>query len=43
MSPAPAAALLAAAGVAALLADRLVGVAALAAVLLVVCLRAPKR
>jgi len=43
VSPAPAAALLAAAGVAALLADRLVGVAALAAVLLVVCLRAPER
>lgn len=41
MSPGPAAALLAAAGVAALLADRIVGVAVLALVLLVVCLRAP--
>ncbi len=41
MSPGPAAALLAAAGVAALLADRIWGVAAIALVLLVVCLRAP--
>lgn len=41
MSPAPAAALLAAAGVAALLAERLPSVAALALVLLAVCLRAP--
>ena len=41
MSPGPAAALLAAAGAAALLADRLWAVAALAAVLLAVCLRAP--
>lgn len=41
MSPGPAAALLAAAGVAALLADRIWGVAALALVLLVICLRAP--
>jgi len=41
MSPGPAAALLAAAGAAALLAERLAGVAALALVLLAVCLRAP--
>ena len=41
MSPGPAAALLAAAGIAALLTDRLWAVAVLAAVLLVVCLRAP--
>lgn len=41
MSPGPAAALLAAAGAAALLADRIASVAAMAAVLLVVCLRAP--
>lgn len=43
MSPGPAAALLAAAGVAALLADRLWSVGALALVLLAVCLRAPGR
>ena len=41
MSPGPAAVLLAAAGTAALLADRLVGVAAIAVVLLFVCVRAP--
>jgi energy-coupling factor transport system permease protein len=41
VSPGPAAALLAAAGTAALLADRIWGVAAIAAVLLAVCLRAP--
>lgn len=41
MSPAPAAALLAGAVAAALLADRLVSVTAIALVLLVVCLRAP--
>jgi energy-coupling factor transporter transmembrane protein EcfT len=41
VSPGPAAALLAAAGAAALLADRLAAVAAIALVLLVVCLRAP--
>ena len=41
MSPAPAAALLAAAGIAALLTDKLWAVAAIAAVLLAVCLRAP--
>jgi energy-coupling factor transporter transmembrane protein EcfT len=41
VSPGPAAALLAAAGVAALLADRLAAVAAIALVLLAVCLRAP--
>ena len=41
MSPGPAAALLAAAGAAALLADRLAAVAAIALVLLAVCLRAP--
>lgn len=41
MSPGPAAALLAAAGIAALLTDRLWAVAALAAALLAVCLRAP--
>jgi energy-coupling factor transport system permease protein len=41
MSPAPAAALLAALAAAALLADRIVSVAAIVAVLLVVCLRAP--
>lgn len=41
MSPVPAAALLAAAGAAALLADRLWAVALLAGVLLAVCLRAP--
>lgn len=41
MSPAPAAALLAAAGAAALLAQRLWAVAAIAVVLLAVCLRAP--
>jgi energy-coupling factor transport system permease protein len=41
MSPAPAALLLAALAAAALLADRIVSVAAIAAVLLVVCLRAP--
>ena len=41
MSPGPAAVLLAAAGTAALLADRVWAVAALAIVLLVVCLRAP--
>ena len=41
MSPVPAAALLAAAGAAALLADRLWAVALLAGVLLTVCLRAP--
>ena len=41
MSPVPAAALLAAAGIAALLADELWAVAAIAAVLLAVCLRAP--
>ncbi|HEX2485651.1 MAG TPA: energy-coupling factor transporter transmembrane component T, partial [Myxococcota bacterium] len=41
MSPAPAAALLAAAGIAALLTDELWAVAAIAAVLLAVCLRAP--
>ena len=41
MSPGPAAALLAAAGAAALLADRLWGVAAIALVLLALCLRAP--
>lgn len=41
MSPGPAALLLAAAAVAALLADRVWSVAALAAVLLAVCLRAP--
>lgn len=43
MSPGPAAALLAAAGVAALLADRLWSVGALALVLLAVCFRAPAR
>ena len=43
MSPGPAAALLAAAGAAALLADRLWSVGALALVLLAVCLRAPGR
>ena len=43
MSPAPAAALLAAAGTAALLADRLWAVALLAGGLLAVCLRAPGR
>jgi energy-coupling factor transporter transmembrane protein EcfT len=43
VSPAPAAALLAAAGAAALLADRLASVGALAAVLLLLCLRAPER
>lgn len=42
MSPVPAAILLAAAGVAALLADRIWAVAALAAVLLAVCLRVPR-
>jgi len=42
MSPAPAAALLAALAAAALLADHLASVALIAAVLLVVCLRAPK-
>ena len=41
MSPVPAAALLAAAGIAALLTDELWAVAAIAAVLLAVCLRAP--
>ena len=41
MSPGPAAVLLAAAGTAALLADRLAGVAAIGLVLLVVCLQAP--
>ncbi len=41
MSPAPAALLLAALAAAALLADRIVSVAAIAAVLLIVCLRAP--
>ena len=41
MSPGPAAALLAAAGIAALLTDELWAVTALAVVLLVVCLRAP--
>lgn len=41
MSPGPAAALLAAAGISALLTDRLWAIAALAAVLLIVCLRAP--
>jgi energy-coupling factor transport system permease protein len=41
VSPGPAAALLAAAGTAALLAERVEAVAVLAAVLLVVCLRAP--
>jgi energy-coupling factor transport system permease protein len=41
MSPAPAALLLGALAAAALLADRIVSVAAIAAVLLVVCLRAP--
>ena len=41
MSPGPAAALLAAAGAAALLAERLAAVAAIALVLLAVCLRAP--
>jgi energy-coupling factor transport system permease protein len=41
VSPAPAAALLAAAGIAALLTDELWAVAAIAAVLLAVCLRAP--
>ena len=41
MSPAPAAALLAAAAIAALLTDELWAVAAIAAVLLLVCLRAP--
>jgi energy-coupling factor transport system permease protein len=41
VSPGPAAVLLAAAGTAALLADRLAGVAAIAVVLLFVCLRAP--
>lgn len=41
MSPGPAAALLAAAGAAALLAERLWAVALIAAVLLVICLRAP--
>lgn len=43
MSPGPAAALLAAAGAAALLADRLWSVGVLALVLLAVCLRAPRR
>ncbi|HVM68760.1 MAG TPA: energy-coupling factor transporter transmembrane component T [Gaiellaceae bacterium] len=43
MSPAPAAALLAAAAAAALVAQRLVGVAAIAVVLLGVCLRARER
>ena len=43
MSAGPAAALLAAAGFAALLADRLSAVAAIALVLLAVCLRAPSR
>jgi energy-coupling factor transport system permease protein len=42
VSPAPAAALLAAAATAALLADRLVSVAAIAVVLLLVCLRGQK-
>ena len=42
MSPAPAAALLAALAAAVLLADRLVSVAVIAAVLFVVCLRGPK-
>jgi len=41
MSPAPAAALLAAAGIAALLADRLWAIAAIAVVLFSICLRAP--
>ena len=41
MSPVPAAILLAAAGSAALLAERLWAIAAIAAVLLAVCLRAP--
>jgi energy-coupling factor transport system permease protein len=41
MSPAPAAALLAGLAAAALLADRIVSVAAIASILLVVCLRAP--
>ncbi|MBA2333240.1 MAG: hypothetical protein H0V94_10680, partial [Actinobacteria bacterium] len=41
MSPAPAAALLAAAGIAALLAARIWAIAAIAAILLVICLRAP--
>jgi energy-coupling factor transporter transmembrane protein EcfT len=41
MSPVPAAALLAAAGIAALLTDKLWAVTAIAAVLLAVCLRAP--
>jgi energy-coupling factor transport system permease protein len=41
VSPAPAALLLAALAAAALLADRIVSVAAIAAVLLIVCLRAP--
>ncbi len=41
MSPGPAAALLAAAGAAALLAGRIAAVAAIALVLLAVCLRAP--
>jgi len=41
MSPVPAAALLAAAGIAALLTDKLWAVAAIAAVLLAICLRAP--
>jgi energy-coupling factor transporter transmembrane protein EcfT len=43
VSPAPAAALLAAAGTAALLAERLVAVATIALVLLGICLRAPSR
>jgi energy-coupling factor transport system permease protein len=43
VSPAPAAALLAALAAAALLADRIVSVAVIALVLLVVCLRAPAR
>jgi energy-coupling factor transport system permease protein len=43
VSPGPAAALLAAAGAAALLADRLASVAAFALVLLAVCVRAPAR
>ena len=41
LSPGPAAALLAAAGIAALLAERLWAIAAIAAILLAICLRAP--
>jgi energy-coupling factor transport system permease protein len=43
LSPVPAAVLLAALGTAALLADHIVSIAAIAAALLVVCLRAPRR